>query len=179
MVMNLLELSEHEKLMKFHICSLEAYRAVSSHCNKNIAEKVGDILDPEQLLHCLKLRGTNFSLNAAYVDLFNALHLELEVRNTLITRGEFILPLSECHRSIPLFLPGAKSTPGSARARKLAPAPLCERGQALLNQAAICHSIISSFPKDKCGGDGCRFSFSIEELKKMVFYNLEKLLSTK
>ena len=125
------------------------------------------------------MRGTNFSLNAAYVDLFNAIHLEPEVRNTLITRGEFILPLSECHRSIPLFLPTAKSTPGSAR--KLAAASLCDRGQALLNQAAICHSIISSVSKDKCGGGDhdCRFSFSIEELKKMVFYNLEKLLSTK
>ena len=170
-VINLLELSEHEKLLKFHICSLEAYKAVSSHCNESIAKKVGDILDSEQLLHCLELRGMQSSLRTAYIDLFNSLHLELEVRNKLITRGEFILPLSECHRSIPLFSP----QPKHKTVYQMAAAVSFKADPALMNRASLS---ISSFAQTM-GGEECEFNFSVQELKDMVFYNLEKLLSTK
>lgn len=172
-VMNLLELSENDKLLKFHICSLEAYKAVSSRCNVSIAKRVSEILDSEELLHCLNLRGMHFSLRAAYIELFNTLHLELAVESKLLTHGEFILPLSECHRSAPLFPTKTKTEEKTPTAKT----PF-EMDPALENSAAIVHNVTSSFSQD-LHGEICKFSFSIQKLKDMVFYGLEKLLSTK
>lgn len=172
-VMNLLELSENDKLLKFHICSLEAYKAVSSRCNVSIAKRVSEILDSEQLLHCLNLRGMHFSLRAAYIELFNTLHFELAVETKLLTHGEFILPLSECHRSAPLF-------PTKTKTKEKTPSSKTpfETDPALENSAAIIHNVTSSFSQN-LKGEKCKFSFSVQKLKDMVFYGLEKLLSTK
>jgi hypothetical protein len=174
-VMNLLELSEDEQLLQFHISSLKAYRAISSHCNESITRKVGVILDSEQLLHCLKLRGMHYSLWAAYIELFNTLHLDPEVHNKLVTRGEFILPLSTCSHSVPLFLPTPKLAPRMGFRRRAAAETPAGEDQAHSNQAAVAHNVRS------CLGNGeeGRLSFSVRELKEMVFYNLEKLLSIK
>ena len=181
--MNLLELSEHKKLLQFHISSLKAYRAVASHCNERIGRKMGEILDPKQLLHCLKLRGMHFTLRAAYIDLFNTLHLEPEVRNRLITSGEFIFPLSACDRSIPLFLPPsewpASHTSGHHRQRPSAVTTPVEADNALVHQATVGHNMRSCVPCGASSGELCRLRFSVKELKQMVFYNLEKLLSIK
>ena len=168
-VMNLLEISEQEELRKFHIYTLEAYRAVASNCNRRFAKKIGEILDAEQLLHCLKLRGMHYSLCATYIDLFNTLHFEPEVQNTLVTHGEFIIPLCTCSKPSPLFYSAPKPpTPSGIRWST------GETDKTLVNQATVGHSIRSTL--------SCRrgkFDFSARELKEMVFYNLEKLLVTK
>ena len=145
-VMNLLELSEHKDLLQFHICSLQAYCAVVSHCNIGVGKKVGKILDPEQLLYLLRRRGIDFSLRAAYIDLFNTLYLEPEVNNKLITRGEFIIPLSDCLHPIPLFPPPPE--PIRRSGFRLATTPL---DQALMNQATVGHNIRSSFLQESVG----------------------------
>ena len=167
-VMDLLELSEDEKLLQFHVSSLKTYTAVSSHCNEAIARRVGSILDPEQLLQCLKLRGMHFSLRATYIELFNTLHLDSEVHSKLVTRGEFILPLSSCQLSVPLFLPPSEQSSQLGS----------EGDRGLWNQASVAHNLRSSLP---CGGVGAggerRLNFSVKELKEMVFYNLEKIVS--
>ena len=168
-VMDLLELSEKEKLIEFHVSTLKAYAAVSSHCNKSIARKVGAILDPEQLLQCLKMRGMHFSLRATYIELFNTLHLDPEVHCKLMTRGEFILPLSSCSNPVPLSLPGMELSPQG-----------CD--QAVSNQARAAHNVKSCLSCNSEGGSGggeCRLNFSVKELKEMVFYNLEKLVCTR
>ena len=176
LVMNLLELSEHKKLLKFHICSLEAYTAMSSHCNCNISSKLSEIFDTRQLLHCLKLKGMDFSLRAAYIHLVNSLHLELEVQNKVMTRGEYIIPLSKCLHTTPLFSVPSQHLKQSVF--QLAMAPLLELDPALKNQAAISHNISSCF-SPAMEGKLHRFSFSLYELNEIVFRNLEKLLSTK
>ena len=174
-VMNLLEISEHKKLLEFHISTLKAYRAVVSHCNEIIARKINLILYPKLLLHCLKMRGMNFTLCEAYIDLFNTLHLEPEVSNRLITRGEFIFPLSACHRSIPLFLPRNKQDRNYRQSSSSTTTP-DEADKALLYQATITHNVQSSFP---CDRKQCRLLFSVKELKQVIFYHLEKLLYIK
>lgn len=177
-VMDLLELSENESLLKFHMSSLRAYRAVSSHYNEPIAKKVAAILDPEQLLRCLKLRGMNYSLRTTYTQLFNTLHLDPEVHTKLLTRGEFILPLSACDKSVPLFLPTAAQHQPSPTARLRWETP--EEDKALFSLAHVTHNIRNCLP---CGvSDTDRESslnFSVKQLKEMVFYDLEKLLSTR
>ena len=173
-VMDLLELSEDEKLLAFHMSSLRAYAAVSSHCNEAIARKVGAILDPKQLLHCLKLRGMHFTLRATYTELFNTLHLDPEVRNKLVTLGEFILPLSACDRSVPLFLPAVQCLSPRASVVRLGSS---EVDQALSTQLMATHNIRSCLPCGVGGGEECRLNFSAKTLKELVFYDLEKLLS--
>lgn len=169
-VMNLLEVSEEEDLREFHIHTLRAYRAVASNCNSSIAKKVGKILDAEQLVHCLKLRGMHYSLSATYIDLFNTLHFEPEVQNKLFTYTlDFIVPLYTCSNLSPLFYSAPKLPTRSGIRWSTG-----ETDQALANQATVGHNIRSAL---SC--DGAKFDFSLRELKEMVFYNLEKLLITK
>ena len=174
-MIDLLELSEDNELRRFHICTLEAYKAVTSHCNKGIAKKVGAVMDTQQLLQCLKLKGMHFSLRAAYIDLVNSLYLEVEVRNKLMTRGEFILSLSDCSRSVSL-------SPVMPKERKqtiycLAMAPLPGLSLAHRNQTYMSHNITSTFSRAPVT-EGM-MDFPIHDLKEMVFHDLEKLLSTR
>ena len=176
-VMDLLELSENEQLINFHMSTLKAYSAVSSNCNEAITKKVAAILDPEQLLRCLKLRGMHYSLRATYTQLFNTLHLDPEVHTKLVTRSEFILPLTACETSVPLFLSATQHKPTSPTTCGVG-WETAEVDQALSNQARVTHNIKSCLP---CGvSDGtCRLIFSVRQLKEMVFYDLEKLLSVR
>ena len=175
-VMDLLELSENEKLLQFHMSTLMAYSAVSSNCNEAIVRKVAAILDPEQLLRCLKLRGMHYSLRAAYTQLFNTLHLDPEVHTKLVTRGEFILPLSALENPVPLFLPATQHEQSPTVGLRWGTPEV--DGGALSRQDRVTHNIKSCLP---CGvSDGaCRLIFSVRQLKEIVFYDLEKLLSTR
>lgn len=141
--MDILEISEDRQLLDFHIQTLQAYRAVSSHSNLKIAEEIGALMDTEQLLQCLKLDGMRYSLRAAYFQLLSELHLKHDVRTRLMMCGEFILPRSECTRSVPLFCLAAQPPP--EQIFRIAAAPLPGLDPALRNQANISHNITSTF----------------------------------
>ena len=143
-VMDILEVSENEKLLQFYIHTLEAYTAVSSHSNRQLAEAISFMLDQKQLLQCLKVEGTRFSLRAAYINLLSTLHLDHEVSTRLMMRGEYIIPLSECTKSVSLF-PMAPQEP-EEQVYSIATAPW----PALTNQAKISHNISSTFCRMPC-----------------------------
>ena len=145
--MEFLELSEHNKLLEFHIRTLEAYAAVSSHSNLQLAEAISLILDPQQLFQCLKEDGMRFSLKAAYFNLLSVLHLQHKVQLRLMMRGEFILPREQCTQSISLFPTVTQQQPKQRQVYRIAMAPLPGLDPALINQANISHNITSTFSR--------------------------------
>ena len=166
-VMSILELSEHHDLIDFHIQALEAYCSVSSHSNLEISEAISSHFDSDQLLQCLRTAGMRYELRAAYLRLLSYLHLEHEVRTRLMMRGEFILPLSDCTRSVPLFpLSATEASQRKPTVYRIAMAPLFGLDSALCSQANISHDITSTFSKmASCSAS----DFPIHELKELVF----------
>ena len=162
-VLSIHELSEHHRLMAFHIQTLGAYSAVCSHSNRPLAETIDSLLDPAQLLECLKVEGMRFELRAAYLQLLSSLHLEHEVLTRLMMRGEFILSRSECTRSVSLFSLHTKK-PQKAIYR-IAMAPLPGLDPALSNQTNISHNISSTFSRMPYKEE----HFPINELKELIF----------
>ena len=99
-VMDILEVSEKHDLMTFHIRTLETYAAVCSHSNLELAKAIGQHIDCRQLLECIRTPGMRWELKAAYLKLVMYLHLQHEVQTRLLMRGEFILPLAKCTKSV-------------------------------------------------------------------------------
>lgn len=141
--MDILELSEDEQLMEFHIQTLKAYAAITSHSNCILTPIIGQVVDSEQLLQCLRTEGLRFSLLSAYYSLVSSLHLQMEVSLRLTMRGEFIIPLSQCTKSATLF-PAAPQKP-KEQVYRVAMAPLPGLHPALRNQANMSHNISSTF----------------------------------
>ena len=162
-VINIQELSENHELLEFHIQTLKAYSAVCSHSNQQLAEAISALLDTDQLLQCLRVEGMRFELRAAYLNLLSSLHLEHEVLTRLMMRGEFILPRSECTRSISLYPLHVKKP--QKMIYSIAKAPLPGLDPALCNQANISHNITSTFSRMPYKAD----RFPIDELKDLVF----------
>ena len=175
LAMDLLELSEHHHLRGFLICSLQAYKAVASHCNRSIARQIRETLDTRLLIQCIKLKGMHFPLRATFIELFSTLYLELEVQNKLMTRGEFILPLAKCSQSVHLF--PAAPCKQKETVFSIAMAPLPGMNFAMQNQTYMTHNITSTFSKvpEAEGKVEC----PVQDLRDMVFHDLEKLLSTR
>ncbi len=141
--MGFLEISEDEKLKQFHVQTLKAYAAISSHCNYQLAVAIGQVVDPDQLLQCLRTEGLSYSVSSAYFSLASSLHLQAEVAMRLMMRGEFIVPLSQCTKSISLF-PAAPQR-REEQVYRVTMAPLPGLHPAQRNQTNISHNITSTF----------------------------------
>lgn len=167
-VMDILEISEKHKLMNFHIRTLEAYAAVCSHSNLELAKAISQRVNCKQLLHCLRTAGMRSELKAAYLKLVTYLHLEHEVQTRLLMRGEFILPLSKCAHSVSLFPVVAKSNGSNPTQQgyslKGAMLPgIC------LGQSTIQHNITSSFSNMPFSSAHPDTEALVTELKELVF----------
>ena len=166
-VMDILEISEKHDLMNFHIRTLEAYAAVCSHSNLELAEAISQRMNCKQLLQCLKTGGMRSELKAAYLKLVTYLHLEHEVQTRLLMRGEFILPLNKCTHSVPLFPLVAKSNGANPQQEynlKSAMLPgIC------LGQSAIQHNITSSFSNMPFCSAHPDTEALVTELKELIF----------
>ena len=167
-VMDILEISEKHELMNFHIRTLEAYAAVCSHSNLQLAKGICQHIDGRQLLQCLRTEGMRPELKAAYLKLVTYLYLEHEVQTRLLMRGEFILPLSKCSQSVPLFPVVAKSN-GS----KSQPQEYSLRGAMLpgigLGQSDIQYNVTSSFSTVPFTSSNQEATLLVGELKELVF----------
>ena len=163
--MDILELSEHHELLDFHIQTLETFCAVCSHSNLELAEKISKCLDSATILRYMRVaeEGMKYNLKSAYLKLFFAVHLRHEVLTRLAMRGEFVIPLSECSRSVPLF-PLAPPPRQTEYSLNKAPLP----GTAMHNQELIGHNISSSFSRLPFKGEGCD-GFSVNDFKDQVF----------
>ena len=163
--MDILELSEHHDLLDFHIQTLETYCAVCSHSNLDLAQKISKCLGSASILRYMKVaeEGMKYNLKSAYLKLFFALHLKHEVLTRLAMRGEFVIPLSECSRTVPLF-PLAPPPRQTEYSLHKAPLP----GTANRYRQMVGHNISSSFSQLPLKGEGPD-SFSVIELKEQVF----------
>ena len=166
-VMDILEISEKHDLMNFHVRTLEAYAAICSHSNLELAKDINRHIDRRQLLQCLKTDGMRPELRAAYLKLITYLYLEHEVQTRLLMRGEFILPLSKCTQSVSLFPVVAKSN-GSKPSQKYSLRNAMLPGVCLA-QAEIQHSITSSFSNIPYSCTHPEANTFVNELKELVF----------
>lgn len=166
---DILEISEYHSLMDFHIQTLETYCAVCSHSNLQLAEKISKSLESTSMLGYMSVaeESMKYNLMFAYLKLFFALHLKHEVQTRLAMRGEFVIPLSECTQSVPLFPVGSPQNRKQVFA--LSHAPLPGIGVGVANQ--LCHNVSSSFSRLTYGkeeglnGQG----LNLEDLKNHVF----------
>ncbi len=167
--LDILELSENHSLMEFHIQTLEAYSAVSSHSNLQLAGKLATSLNSATMLRYMSLaeEAMKYNLMFAYLKLFFALHLQHEVQTRLAMRGEFVIPLSECTHSVPLFPVSANGN--QKQVFDLRHAPLPGVGVGVANQ--LCHNVsstLSHMPHYMAEGQSGR-GLDLEELKNHVF----------
>ena len=167
-VMDILEISEKHDLMNFHIQTLEAYSAVCSHSNLELAKDISRHIDCEQLLQCLRTDGMRTELKAAYLKLITYLYLEHEVQTRLLMRGEFILPLSKCIQSVSLFPVIAKSNGRKKSEEKYSLRSAMLPGVSL-GQSDIQHSITSSFSNMPFSSTHPESSVMVTELKELIF----------
>lgn len=165
-VMDILEISEKHDLMNFHIRTLEAYAAVCSHSNLELTRAISQHIDCRQLLQCLRTDGMRSELKAAYLKLVTYLYLEHEVQTRLLMRGEFILPLSKCTQSVPLFPVVATSNGSKSKEYSLRSAVL---PGVSLGQWDIQHNITSSFSNLPFISSHPEAKLLVKELKELVF----------
>lgn len=144
-VVDILEISEHHSLMEFHIRTLEAYCAVCSHSNLELALQVSECLESVAMLRYMSVadEAMRYNLTFAYFQLFFALHLKHEVQTRLAMRGEFVIPLSDCTQSVPLFPLGTVQP--QKQVFSLSHAPLPGLGVGATDH--LCHNVSSSFSR--------------------------------
>ncbi len=113
-----------------------------------------------------------YELRAAYLKLICYLHLSHRVQTKLLMRGEFILPISECTESVPIFMAASDQTKiskGPRRFRMTMAGAL--PGTALAS--SIRHGESTSFSQAALTKT---IDFSLGDLKELVLYSLESLL---
>ncbi|XP_041469245.1 ryanodine receptor 2-like isoform X1 [Lytechinus variegatus] len=91
--MDILELVEHEDLLKFHAHTLRLYCSVCSHGNHHVAHALINHVNEDQLMYCLQCPYISGPLRIGYYKLLHALHLQTHVSARLKTQDEFIIPL--------------------------------------------------------------------------------------
>lgn len=91
--LDVLELVEHEDLLRFHAQTLELYSAICSHGNNRIAHYLTRHVSQEQVLALCQQQYLSGTLRIAAFDLLIALHIAPLAEARLITEDEYIVPL--------------------------------------------------------------------------------------
>ncbi|XP_072031407.1 LOW QUALITY PROTEIN: ryanodine receptor 2-like [Amphiura filiformis] len=91
--MDILELVEHEELLRFHARTLDLYRSVCSHGNHNVAHALCNHVNEDQLMYCIKCEFLCGPLRIGFHKLLISLHLETAANARLSTQDEFIVPM--------------------------------------------------------------------------------------
>ncbi|XP_071962240.1 ryanodine receptor 2-like isoform X3 [Antedon mediterranea] len=91
--LDILELIEHENLLRFHTKTLQLYRAVCSHGNHSVAHALCEHVDQNQLMYCIQCSYMCGPLRMGYHDLLISVHLETLCNARKMTQDEFIIPL--------------------------------------------------------------------------------------
>lgn len=97
--LDLLELIEHEKLLKFHANTLMLYGALCAQGNHKVAHIICSHVDQRQLLYAINSDYLSGDLRRGFADLLIALHLEFHAYGRHLTQNEFIVPITRelCH----------------------------------------------------------------------------------
>lgn len=100
---DILELSEHQDLLKFHHHTLMLYCAVCALGNNRVAHALCSHVDESQLFYAIENTYLPGPLRIGYYDLLISIHLESAKRNRLGTNREFIVPMTKETLSITLY----------------------------------------------------------------------------
>ena len=92
--LDILELIEHEKLLKFHSNTLILYGALCAQGNHKVAHIICSYVDQRQLLYAINSDYLSGDLRKGFADLLIALHLEFHAYGRHLTQNEFIVPIS-------------------------------------------------------------------------------------
>uniref|UniRef100_A0A7N6BF62 Ryanodine receptor 3 n=1 Tax=Anabas testudineus TaxID=64144 RepID=A0A7N6BF62_ANATE len=121
--LDILELSEHEDLRKFHYHTLKLYCALCALGNTRVAHALCTHLDQSQLLYTIDNQYLSGMLREGFYNVLMSIHLETAKEARLMMNNEFIIPLTDETRSIKLFPDESKrhSLPGVGLSTSLKP----------------------------------------------------------
>ncbi|CAL8317339.1 unnamed protein product [Merluccius merluccius] len=112
--MDILELSEHEELRKFHYHTLKLYCALCALGNTRVAHALCSHLDQSQILYTIDNQYLSGMLREGFYNVLISIYLETAKEARLMMNNEFIIPVTNETRSIKLFPDESKrhSLPG-------------------------------------------------------------------
>ncbi|XP_031717451.1 ryanodine receptor 3 isoform X2 [Anarrhichthys ocellatus] len=121
--LDILELSEHEDLRKFHYHTLKLYCALCALGNTRVAHALCSHLDQSQLLNTIDNQYLSGMLRDGFYNVLISIHLETAKEARLMMNNEFIIPVTDETRSIKLFPDESKrhSLPGVDLSTSLKP----------------------------------------------------------
>nr|XP_040017270.1 ryanodine receptor 3 isoform X10 [Gasterosteus aculeatus aculeatus] len=121
--LDILELSEHEDLRKFHYHTLKLYCALCALGNTRVAHALCSHLDQSQLLNTIDNQYISGMLREGFYNVLISIHLETAKEARLMMNNEFIIPVTDETRSIKLFPDESKrhSLPGVGLSTSLKP----------------------------------------------------------
>ncbi|XP_043961667.1 ryanodine receptor 3 isoform X1 [Gambusia affinis] len=121
--LDIMELSEHEDLRKFHYHTLKLYCALCALGNTRVAHALCSHLDQSQLLYTIDNQYLSGMLREGFYDVLISIHLETAKEARLMMNNEFIIPVTDETRSIKLFPDESKrhSLPGVGLSTSLKP----------------------------------------------------------
>ncbi|XP_077442696.1 ryanodine receptor 3 [Stigmatopora argus] len=121
--LDILELSEHEDLKKFHYHTLKLYCALCALGNTRVAHALCSHLDQSQLLYTIDNQYFSGMLREGFYNVLISIHLETSKEARLMMNNEFIIPVTDETRSIKLFPDESKkhSLPGVSLSTSLKP----------------------------------------------------------
>ncbi|XP_029705795.1 ryanodine receptor 3 isoform X12 [Takifugu rubripes] len=121
--LDILELSEHEDLRKFHYHTLMLYCALCALGNTRVAHALCSHLDQSQLLYTIDNQYLSGMLREGFYSVLISIHLETAKEARLMMNNEFIIPVTDETRSIKLFPDESKrhSLPGVDLSTSLKP----------------------------------------------------------
>lgn len=93
--LDVLELIEHEKLLRFHSNTLILYGALCAQGNHKVAHIICSYVDQRQLLYAINSDYLSGGLRRGFADLLIALHLEFHAYGRHLTQNEFIVPITK------------------------------------------------------------------------------------
>lgn len=109
---DILELSEHMDLLKFHYHTLKLYGLVCALGNNRVAHALCSHVDESQLFYAIEDTYLPGPMRSGFYDLLISMHLESAKRNRLGTNKEFIVPMTDETRSITLYSDKSHALPG-------------------------------------------------------------------
>lgn len=91
---NVLELNENHVLQEFFESMILLYEAVCDQSNNYVAHQICKMIDERQLFYCIQNQYMSGPLRKGFYDLLIKLHLESYVTSNLITKREYVVPLT-------------------------------------------------------------------------------------
>ncbi|CAH1792824.1 unnamed protein product, partial [Owenia fusiformis] len=119
--LDMLELIEHEHILKFHKKTLDLYQAVCSHGNHKMAHELIKHVDEKQLMYCILNEYVSGPLRMGFHNLLITLHLDTHAHLMEMTVNEYIIPLAFDPKSLKLCNRPNENDDALTRMRKSIP----------------------------------------------------------